>query len=261
MRLLIYIIIFFGASQVYAQSPQKIEQELLIPFRQIQYWLSNTDTNHLTDKYDSIEQANTTFRNNLLAYTANARSTFAYDFKELEKEGLVIKTSEDGLFRIYSWDTWTGGSAHNFDVVYQYKADNKLVSKRAGTYEEGDMGRWYSNIYELKVDNKTYYIGLYHEVHSTSVSYEGVKLFCIEGNNLNESVRLFKTTTGIKNELGFAYSFFSVADHPERPVKLIYYDKDDDQLHLAVVLEDGKVTNRFITYQFTGKYFERVKSR
>lgn len=259
MRLLIYIIIFFGGSQVYAQSPQKIEQELLIPFRKIQYWFSNNDTNHLTDRYDSIEHANTIFRNNLLAFTANARSTFTYDFKELEKEGLVIRTSEDGLFRIYSWDTWTGGTAHKFDAVFQYKAGNKLVSKIADT-EEGAMGRWYSNIYDLKVDNKTYYIALYHEIYSTKDNYQGVKLFCIEDNKLNESVRLFKTTTGISNELGFEYNFLSVARRPERPVKLIYYDKDDDRLHLAVVLEDGKVTQRFITYQFTGKYFERVKS-
>lgn len=261
MRLLIYFIALFGVSHAYAQSPQKIEQELLIPFRQIQYWLSYKDADHLVDRSDSIEKANTTFRNNLLAYTATARSTFTYDFKELEKEGLVIRTSEDGLFRIYSWDTWTGGSAHKFDGVYQYKTDNKLVSKRAGTDEEGDMGRWYSNIYDLKVDNKTYYIALYHEIYSSKDCYQGVKLFCIEDNKLNESVRLFKTTTGIRNELGFEYNFLSVARRPERPVKLIYYDKDDDQLHLSVVLEDGKVTKRFITYQFTGKYFERVKSR
>jgi len=61
--------------------------------------------------------------------------------------------------------------------------------------------------------------------------------------------------------MGFAYNFLSVARRPERPVKLIYYDTDDDQLHLTVVSDDGKVTNQIITYQFNGKYFERVKSR
>ena len=41
----------------------------------------------------------------------------------------------------------------------------------------------------------------------------------------------------------------------------IYYDTDDDQLHLAVVKEDGTVTKELSTYQFNGKYFERVKGR
>jgi hypothetical protein len=260
MRLFISIILCFVSCHVYTQSLQKIEEELLVPFRQIQYWSVYKDADHLMNRYDSIEVANTAFRKRLLEYTSAVRATFTYDFAALEKEGLVIRTSEDGLFRIYSWDSWMGGTAHQFEAIFQYKVANKVDSKLA-VYEDGDMGRWYSNIYDLKVDNKTYYIGLYHEVHSTSDSYQGVKLFCIEGNKLNESVRLFKTTTGIRNELGFEYSFFSVADHPERPVKLIYYDKDDDQLHLAVVVENGKVTKRFITYQFTGKYFERVKGR
>jgi hypothetical protein len=245
---------------VYAQSPQKIEEELLKPFKQIDYWAFHKDDDQSINRYDSIVAANTAFRTSLLAYTSTVRGTFTYDFKELEKEGLIIKTSEDGLFRIYSWDSWTGGTAHQFEAIFQYKVANKVVSKLA-VYEDGDMGRWYSNIYDLKVDNKTYYIGLYHEIYSSKDSYQGVKLFCIENNKLNESVRLFKTTTGIRNELGFEYNFLSVAHRPERPVKLIYYDKDDGQLHLAIVLEDGTVTKRFITYQFTGKYFERLKSR
>lgn len=245
---------------MYAQPPQKIEQELLTSFRQLQYWAFYKPGDQLISRYDSIEQANAAFRKNLLTYTSYVRSTFTYDFKELEKEGLVIKTSEDGLFRIYSWDSWTGGSAHKFETVFQYRIDNKLFSK-AAVYDEGNMGRWYSNIYELKDDNKTYYIGLFHEVYSSKDNYQGVKLFCIENNKLNESVRLFKTKTGLRNELGFAYDFLSVAERPERPVKLIYYDEDDDRLHLTVVKEDGKVTKQVITYQFTGKYFEQVKSR
>jgi hypothetical protein len=260
MRLFFSIIVCFVSCHAYAQSLQQIEAELLVPFRQIQYWSVYKEPDQLMNRHDSIVQANNTFRNRLLQYTSGVRATFTYDFAALEKEGLVIRTSEDGLFRIYSWDSWMGGTAHQFEAIFQYKAANKVFSKLA-VYEDGDMGRWYSNIYDLKVDHKTYYIGLYHEIYSSKDSYQGVKLFCIEENKLNEAVRLFKTTTGIRNQLGFEYNFFSVADHPERPVKLIYYDKDEDQLHLAVVLEDGKVTKRFITYQFTGKYFERVKGR
>ncbi|THU32487.1 hypothetical protein FAM09_27220 [Niastella caeni] len=257
--MLIPIILFSGISRVVAQSPQKIEQELLSSFRQLQYWASYNDA-HAKDRIDSIKQTNTFFRTKLLAFTAAERSTFTYDFKELEKEGLIIRTSEDGLFRIYSWDTGLGGPEHYFDAVFQYKANNEVFSRLAHQ-EIDETGKWYSRIYDLKTDTKTYYIGLYHEMHSTKDMVQGVKLFCIEDKEVNESVRLFKTTKGLANELGFAYNFLTVARRPERPAKLIYYDTEDDQLHLTVVKEDGTVTKQIITYQFTGKYFERIKGR
>jgi len=244
--MIISLVIFCSVSHVYAQSPQKIELELLRSFKRLQHAAN-----------DSIRQANSAFRNSLLAYTASTRATFTYEFKELEKEGLIIKTAEDGLFRIYSWDT---GSEHHFDAVYQYRVDNEVFSQLAQRDEQA-VGKWYSNIYTLKTETKTYYIGLYNEMHSSTEYTQGVKLFTVEDKDLNESVRLFKTAAGLKNEMSFDYNFLTVANRPERPAKLIYYDTDDDQLHLTVVQKDGKVTREIITYQFTGKYFEQVKGR
>jgi len=59
----------------------------------------------------------------------------------------------------------------------------------------------------------------------------------------------------------FEFDFFSVIDKSERPVKLIYYDKDKKTLRIPVVLDKGVVTNRFITYQFTGRYFEKINTK
>lgn len=251
MRIFALTIICLGLNCLYGQSPFKIEQELLTQFRKIQYF-------HTAEQHDSLQQANQSFHKSLLAYASTVHATITFDFNELVKEGLIIKTSEDGLFRIYSWDTWMGGTAHDFDGIYQYKTGNKIFA-RAFHKEEGDMGRWYSRIYSLRSDDKMYYIGLYHEIFSSKDSYQGIKVFSIEEDNLNDTVHLIKTKTGIRNELGFDYDFLSVAGRPERPVKLIYYDDDQQQLHLSVVLEDGKVTRRFISYQFTGKYFEKIK--
>jgi hypothetical protein len=244
--MIISLVIFCSVSHAYTQSPQKIEQELLRSFKRLQH-----------AAIDSIRQANSAFRNSLLACTASTRATFTYEFKELEKEGLIIKTAEDGLFRIYSWDT---GSEHRFDAVYQYRVENEVFSQVAQRDEQAS-GKWYSNIYTLKTETKTYYIGLYNEMHSSTEYTQGVKVFSIEDKDLNEGVRLFKTAAGLKNEMGFDYNFLTVANRPERPAKLIYYDTDDDQLHLTVVQKDGKVTREIVTWQFTGKYFEQVKHR
>ena len=255
--MIISMVIFCSISHIYAQSPQKIEQELLRSFKRLQQLALYSDASTANGRIDSIRQANSAFSNGLLAYTASTRATFTYEFKELEKEGLIIKSAEDGLFRIYSWDT---GNEHRFDAVYQYRVDNEVYSQLAQRDEQA-TGKWYSNIYTLKTETKTWYIGLYNEMHSSTQYTQGVKGFSIEDKDLNESVRLFKTTAGLKNEMGFDYNFLSVANRPERPPKLIYYDTDDDKLHLTVVQKDGKVTRDIITYQFTGKYFEQLKGR
>lgn len=258
--MIISMVVFCSVSHVYAQSPQKIEQELLISFKRLQHWALYNDASPANGRIDSIRQANTAFCNSLLAYTASAKATFNYDFKELEKEGLVIRTAEDGLFRIYSWDNGMGSAEHSFDAVFQYREDNEVFSQMAER-DEQQAGKWYSNIYTLKTDTGTYYIGLFHKVRSSTDLTQGVKVFCIKDKDLNGSVRLFKTANGLANEMGFDYNFLTVADRPDRPAKLIYYDTDDEQLHMTVIGEDGKVTRQITTYKFNGKYFEQVKSR
>jgi hypothetical protein len=257
MRIFIFTILCWGIGSLYGQSAQTKEHELLTLFKKISYQASYKESDHANDRQDSIKQANKAFREALLAYTATSRNSITYEFQHLQQEGLIIKTSHDGLFRIYSWDTQTGGAGHTYNAIFQYKTDNKVNSKLVRDDEE-DAGRWYSHIYTLKTDNKTYYIGLYHEVYSARDLFQGVKLFCIENNDLNDTVCLFKTKTGMSNELGFEFDLSSVINRTEYPVKLIYYEEDEDKLQLAVVSNEGKVTNRFVTFLFTGKYFERV---
>ena len=50
-------------------------------------------------------------------------------------------------------------------------------------------------------------------------------------------------------------------DKPERPVRLIKYDKIKKIIYIPIVLEDGKVTDRYIQYKFNGSYFEKVTKK
>ena len=244
----------------FGQDSNSIEQTLLKQFKKITYWADyKGDTDNL-DKYDSLEKANLDFRKLLLTYTSQNPSTLNFTFKELDKEGLSIATSGDGLFRIYSWDTYTGGTMHFFDNVYQYKANGKVFAKTIKESEDdGDPGYWYSTIYSLNSDGKTYYLGLRHGIYSTRDTYQGVKSFSISNNFLNAETKLIKTKTGVRNAFGFEFDFFSVVDQLERPVRLIKYDAATKTLSLPVVLEGGEVTDKRITYKFTGRYFESKK--
>jgi hypothetical protein len=244
----------------FGQSSNSIEETLLKEFKKITYWAYYKGDTDTVDKYDSLEKANENFRKLLLKHTAQSPSTLTTDFKEIVNEGLSIATSTDGLFRIYSWDTYTGGTMHIFDNVYQYKVNGRVFSKTLRESEdEHDPGYWYSTIYSLTNAGKTFYLGLRHGIYSTKDSYQGIKSFSISNNSLNAGTKLIKTNTGVKNILGFEFDFFSVVHHLERPVRLITYNATTKTLTLPIVLENGEVTERRIIYQFTGRYFERRK--
>lgn len=258
MKQTLFYIIFFTTSTLFGQNIKSIEQDLLKELKAINYWDEYRGDDPKISRYDSLELANTRLKNKLLSYTTSNIQTLQYAFKALQDNGMTIATSADKLFRIYSWDTWQGGTMHWFENVYQFATDKttksiSLTEKR----EEGDPGGWFSEIFTLNLDNKAVYIGYFHAIYSTKDTYQGVKLFNIADEELNDTLHLIKTKTGIRNELGFGFDFFSVVDRKERPIKLIYYNKENRILKIPIVTETGKVTARFIEYIFTGQYFER----
>ena len=91
------------------------------------------------DNYDDekLSKANEVFEALLLKYTKNP-ATLSYKFSELDKL-MFNAMSDDGKFRIYSWDTESGGTMHEFSRVYQYQgADGKVYSKTDEVNEESD---------------------------------------------------------------------------------------------------------------------------
>jgi hypothetical protein len=152
----------------------------------------------------------------------------------------------------------------DFENVFQYKSGNKVFTK--ATYDtkatdDVDYKSFYSEIYSLKVTDKTYYLGVFNGIYSTKDASQSIKLFTIENNVLNDTLKLIKTKSGFTNEITVNFDFFSVVDRPERPLKLIKYDSVTKKIYIPIVFENGKVTDRFITYQFTGKYFEKMTAK
>lgn len=260
MKILFTIFCALAIGSVFGQDLKSIEQVLLRQFKQITYWRDYKSSSDTINGYDSLLKANGDFQALLLKYTGQHPPTIDLNFKKLDNVGLSIATSADSLFRIYSWDTYTGGTMHIFYSVYQYKVNGKVYSKTINeTNDEGDPGSWYSNIYTLKSQGKTYYLGLCHAVYSTKDLYQGIKVFSIRNNSLRTDTKLIKTKTGMENELGFGFDLSSVVEKPERPFLLIRYDAASKTLSLPVVLESGRVTDKRIVYQFTGQYFEQKK--
>ncbi|CAM4267613.1 hypothetical protein SAMN06265348_108278 [Pedobacter westerhofensis] len=232
-----------------------IENKLLASYKRIDYWYERQNTEPEAALGDSLVKANQTFQSMLLKYTAD-RSTLAAEFKSLKESGLTIATSEDGLFRIYSWDTELGGSMHIFYNVYQYSSGGKVYAK---TISDGkfEAGRWFSDIYTHKVSGKTYYLGIAHSIYSSKDNSQEIRVFNVSDAGLSDQVKLIKTRSGLTNKLRVDFDFFSVYRRPERPVKLITYDKNIQVITIPLVDQKYQVTDKVITYRFDGNYFIR----
>src|SRR5580704_8175864 len=109
--------LIFLSATLYGQDIKIFERNLSDAFGKIDYWSNRQyETAYNSSFTDSLKNANVIFEKLLLDYTANYPQTLKYEFKNLIVEGVLIVTSEDGLFRIYSWDTQMGGTIEAFPI-------------------------------------------------------------------------------------------------------------------------------------------------
>lgn len=246
----------------FSQDIKHIEQKLAAAFDKITYWQFYVPHGDLA-RCDSLEKANRNFRKLLLKYTAANPQTLTYNFTNLVDSGLDITTSEDGLFRIYSWDTWTGGTMHIFENVFQYKANGKVFSRASCNNSDNEFsepGCFYTQINDIVTDSQTYYVTQSHSRWSTGLTYHNIQVFSIDSLHLNDKAKLIKTKTGIRSQLGYEVDLTASSNRGRRDIPEFYieYDKSNKIIAIPLILGDSRVTSRKIRYQFTGQYFEKM---
>lgn len=212
-------------------------------------------------KYDSL------FTYKLLHYASTIPATIKWPFASLQKESLylTIITSDDGLFRIYSWDNLMGGTMINFTAIVQFQSGDKTYAMlyprhHTSGYEDGYNSSAYSDIYTLHANNKTYYIVAHHNTYSSHDYYDGVNTFTITNGRLNDTAVIFKTKTGLHNSISYEWSATGQYKAPTgyEYDNTIEFDEKAQTIKIPLVLDKGYVTKNFITYRFTGNYFENV---
>lgn len=256
-KTLITLLFLLTTSFLFGQNMPAIEKQLNDVFQKINYWSSEGQSNE--HSYDSLYSANTKFENLLLKYTASNPQTLRYDFKTLKKNGIVVASSEDGKFRIYSWDTETGGTMRFFKNIFQYEENKNVESKVIETNTEGDAQSFYYQINEVVSQNKKYYIAQSRAILSSALTYHTLKVFSIDNGTLNDKATLIKTQSGIKNQLGYEVDL-SASSNRNNKIRSYYieYDPKNKIISIPLILDNSKVTDKKIRYQFKGKYFEKI---
>ena len=256
-RFLTLVVICLCGQAVYTQTSAKIESEMLGYLGSIQKYASRSGDSDMA----RLDDANKKLKAAIVKY-GGLPAVLGYGFPRL-KDKMFIATSRDGKFRVYSWDTETGGTMHDFDSVFQYRGGRSVHTHIVAETKESGAGSFYTQVFQVDTPDGRVYLANSSGIYSTSLAGQALEAYRIEGDKFVPNVKVIRTASGLKSSVRFSYDFFSVVDHPERPVKLFYFDESKRSFRFPVVIADkktpqGRVTNRFITYRFNGKYFEKV---
>lgn len=233
---LIVTLLLFNTCTLFASTPEEVEKDLLRSFKKIKKSSDNNDA----------------FGYKLKKYAETYPSFIDMPLKSLEKAHMHLCTSADGLFRIYSWDTYKGGSLVNFDNLYQYKVGQKVEADYLIGDEQEEYSGFYSSIYTLHTGEKTYYLGINHKIFSHCNLSEGIKVFTIENSKLAEAP-LIKKDSGRVSEISYGYNNFT-----EFEIDHIAYDESTKTIHFPLLDDKSQETKKIINYRFNGNYFEKT---
>lgn len=251
LKPLLIAVLCFVTCNLSAQSSRQIKKDLLQSFREIDCWSAQKSTDSTGAIYDSLDRANNIFSKKLKFYAEKYPFTIAEKFPF---EGLSC-ISTDGLLKIYSWDTQTGGTQHTFESVIQYKIGEKTIAM----IDTSRGGYNYDKLYMLTVGSKTYYLATYYGILSLYTRSEGIRIFTIENGKLNDKVKIIKTKSGLTNKLNYTYDQHLTNSDIMSEITL-EYDPKAKTITFPIVAENNWITDNSITYKFTGQYFERIKS-
>jgi len=239
------------------QTPRAVEDRLLGHLSA----LEKSSNYGGTADYEELDKINIKLKADLVRLGRSA-STLAYRFPRL-KGKMFISTSTDGRFRVYSWDEETGGTMHDFESVFQFKDASGKVQTWTRPSIDDDSGGFFHDVFQVTTKSGPAYLAVSTGIASSSLAVQSISAFQVKGNSLNSSVKIIRTAKGLTDSISFAYDFFSVVDHPERPIKLFKFDEGKRSFSFPVVIEDentpqGRVTNKLITYRFNGSYFVKA---
>ena len=209
-------------------------------------------------QYDSLEFYSNKFEEGFASFIKNNPGTANYPFKKLiDSFYCFIITSGDGNFRVYSWDTWMGGTMHFYRIIYQWKANGKVFTE-IPKFEDNNPGFFCSKIFTVNINDKPHYFTVTDGTYSTKDAMQAISCYRIDGNKLTDTIKVFKTKTKKLNDINVFYDFFSVVDRPERPIELITYDDKLKIIYIPVVDDKDQVTKKNILYQLKDRYFEFI---
>jgi hypothetical protein len=255
MRTLVFLPALFATIFSFSQkSPKLVEADLRKQFQKIYYWDEHREINDTTNTYDSMQTANNYILYQIIKHGTANPAFFNYPFKGLT-EYLDVVATKDKSLRIFSWDTYTGGTMHIYFAVAQYLgADKKIHTESLSDSAEGDPGLWYSDIYSFTNKGKKFFFCVGDGKYSNFDLGLQVNVYTVNGNRLAPAP-IIKTQKGLTSTIHVSYDLSNLDG---KTGYSIVFDESTNQLRIPLVDANGKMSRKNIFYKFTGEHFERA---
>lgn len=253
-----FVLAFTASAQ---SNTASIDADLNQHLKNIWQWRYDNRYSDLEGSSDSVVIENKRFIKKMLDVLNKNPATLNAPFDSLQTS-MNIASSPDKKFRIYSWNTETGGTMRFFANIIQFKTPTGVKAVLYFTPlddpENMGCGFFYDSVYQLTKGKETYYLAGRTAIFSSKDLLDEIAIFKINNSRLNDTAALIKTKTGIRNSLGYEYDFFSVIDIPYEKRPKISFNNKTNILSIPLVTEDGKVTAKTIRYKFNGQYFIKM---
>lgn len=209
---------------------------------------------------DSVDFYSLKFEKELKAFVQKNPGTLNYRFKQLAEDSgfCSIKTSADSKFRIYSWNTWMGGSMRIYKEFYQWKGNGKVLVKTPQYMDGGDEGCSCYDLHTVLIKNQVYYLASKLTVASGRDRAYYISAYRIDGDKLLDSVKLFKTKTELLNTIDVGVDLGNIVEPYERDDEFISYDPKTKIVYVPLVNDKNELTSKNLLYQLKGRYFEYI---
>lgn len=230
----------------------------------------------IVDRLDSINEVAEgryvfrMYHDDLRLLVKSDPATLKYDFPLMREKGYVdIHTSDDGLVKLYDWNTYDGGTMIAWGNICQYASDGDVYVYDCGIneldyepWDEGGMGCAVQGLYTVKADNgETYYLAHTYVRESGNLGYAQIKPFRIKDNRL-EYVSIFDEEPDGWSGNCTAREY-SVADWYFKTYMgegwdwLYRYNPETKTIYVPA-LNYEELTDRYNLYRFNGAKFEYV---
>ncbi len=249
------------------------EKELVSLQKIVHQWVdstSNISAKSKVNPYDSIAKYDSTIALELDELSLKCPDIFNWGFHSFDSAWapIFVLTSTDKNFRLYSWDNMQGGTMRSYDDILSYrskhfqKADYYIAENGKPDNERPvkDYCTLFYDLLTVKVGKKYFYLAAFHNQYASCSYYDGVQVFTIDSSGLNDTVKLIKTSSGMKNSIVYEwkatgqYHYKGGGDYDIH----VELDQKRQTIKIPVVFDDGHVTKRYIEYRFNGKYFEKA---
>ncbi|MGN6566548.1 MAG: hypothetical protein ACTHJ0_01280 [Flavipsychrobacter sp.] len=259
---ILLLAIYFIPIQSTGQSIPKIKTTISGYLDRIEYWGQHFDK----DDADSLSKLNEGLLLYMKKVCKSNPATIKANFKDLDKKGLNVVSSEDGKLRIYCWYNNNAGTMRSYSSIAQYLNNGKVNIEVLNDAQKNDdpyqnIGYFFSDLRTIKtLDKKTVYLVETISILATLLYDQSVGTFIIDNGKLRQDYPFFKTKVKTIDQISFEVDW----SKPNR-----YNAKDEDgKIKISTdnktlsipIINSFSPTGKFLTYKFNGYKFVNDKN-